>query len=179
MCVAWHARLDLSCNSLDDFRLSRPFFPLLIFPLPPAAKNPPKLTGPADDAADIGDVHVVLPRRKAGELDAPEREAVVVTPEILSSLFHHPLAVASQKLVSSLRTTRLAGGCEYRCYFALPLLCPRAEEKIDASPHFSPQDVCEESRVKDKPCSSRLSQKIPPSRIEPQVLILPPDFCRA
>jgi len=49
-----------------------------------------------DEAADV---HLVLPRRKAGQLDTPEREAVVVTPEILSSLFQHPLAVASQKLV--------------------------------------------------------------------------------
>ena len=47
-------------------------------------------------------VHVVLPRRKAGDLDAPERDAVFVTPEVLQSLFHLPLAVASQKLVSIL-----------------------------------------------------------------------------
>lgn len=47
-------------------------------------------------------MHVVLPRRKAGELDTPEREAVVVTPEVLASLFQHPLAVASQKLVGPL-----------------------------------------------------------------------------
>lgn len=44
-------------------------------------------------------VHVVLPRRKAGELDAPERDAVVVTPEVLESLFHLPLAEASHRLV--------------------------------------------------------------------------------
>jgi len=56
-----------------------------------------------DEAADV---HLVLPRRKAGQLDTPEREAVVVTPEILSSLFQHPLAVASQKLGLSATTIK-------------------------------------------------------------------------
>jgi hypothetical protein len=58
-----------------------------------------------DEAADV---HLVLPRRKAGQLDTPEREAVVVTPEILSSLFQHPLAVASQKLVGLPPSTRIS-----------------------------------------------------------------------
>jgi len=52
------------------------------------------------------EVHVVLPRRKAGELDAPERDAVVVTPEVLASLFHCPLAVASRKLGLSATTIK-------------------------------------------------------------------------
>lgn len=101
---------SMPLRPIDTLRPARIILahPLLTFSLPPIAKNVPTPVGNDDHAADIGEVHVVLPRRKAGELDAPEREAVVVTPEILSSLFHHPLAVASQKLVSCPHSTRLA-----------------------------------------------------------------------
>eukprot|EP00282_Hemiselmis_andersenii_P016793 CAMPEP_0114139784 /NCGR_PEP_ID=MMETSP0043_2-20121206/17039_1 /TAXON_ID=464988 /ORGANISM="Hemiselmis andersenii, Strain CCMP644" /LENGTH=326 /DNA_ID=CAMNT_0001233841 /DNA_START=151 /DNA_END=1127 /DNA_ORIENTATION=+ len=61
---------------------------------------------PAGQTLAAGEVHVVLPRRKAGEVDAPERDAVVVTAEVLESLFHHPLAVASRKLGLSATTIK-------------------------------------------------------------------------
>jgi len=51
-------------------------------------------------------VDVVLPRRKAGCLDLPQRNPIVVTPEVLESLFEFPLAVASKRLGLSATTIK-------------------------------------------------------------------------
>jgi len=51
-------------------------------------------------------VDMVLPRRKAGCLNDPQRSPVMVTPDVLQSLFKFPLAVASQKLGLSATTIK-------------------------------------------------------------------------
>mmetsp|Transcript_27291 Transcript_27291/g.67309 ORF Transcript_27291/g.67309 Transcript_27291/m.67309 type:complete len:332 (+) Transcript_27291:242-1237(+) len=56
--------------------------------------------------ADNECMHLVLPRRKAGCLDTPERDPVIVTPSVLEGLFCYPLAVASEKLGLSATTIK-------------------------------------------------------------------------